>query len=396
MTLLLILALQSIQLPSGDGAVVMLSGIPAAPWSGLSGDQLEQMWTYGIEGYQVTRSGWSGYLLRGPSGCGEVLTGLCETLAADSIVPDSSLWARTLQLVWNTNALPGFVVITDSITVFPVLPVRSSQWLAAGADTLILSLPVANTILFWGGGYSGDFHLAAWRGIGSEVIPAAGRGIASLVSYSMDGSPSDIISLEYVPAELDGWWGETWDPLLAIADSIVVAQIPSGLGSVNSLVWIKGTGGQTLNPWTMIPSPSPPVVASLTVEPLPGVVPMYGFPDLPDVLTVVFPGNAGSASRAAYAAYLLERIVARMVLTEGVLCRGAYSTSGEVRLLFSGTEWDEAEALGIIADELSPIIFTAPEGPLMNNAAVKAGIPVMDQRETVDLLARVTGFLVQP
>ncbi len=78
MTLLLILL--SFQLPAGEGAVVMLSGIPAEPWAALSTEQLEEMWTFGIEGYQVTRSGWSGYILRGPGGSGEILTDLCEAL----------------------------------------------------------------------------------------------------------------------------------------------------------------------------------------------------------------------------------------------------------------------------------------------------------------------------
>ncbi|HPJ29423.1 MAG TPA: hypothetical protein PLM22_10855, partial [Candidatus Sabulitectum sp.] len=70
-----------LQIAGTDCAVVMLHGVPAEPWGSLSELQLEEMWTYGIEGYQVTRSAWSGYILRGPEGSGELLEDLCATLA---------------------------------------------------------------------------------------------------------------------------------------------------------------------------------------------------------------------------------------------------------------------------------------------------------------------------
>lgn len=393
MILFLLLSLVSFQLPSGDGAVVMLSGVPAQPWSSLSSDQKEEMWTYGIEGYQVTRSGWSGYILRGPEGSGGLLSDLCETLATDSIVPDSSLWARTIQLAWNTNALPAFIVVEDSVSEFPVMPVRTSRWLEAGADTLILSLPVGNTLLFWAGGYSGDFHLSAWRGVGTEVIPAGPHTVNALLSWSLEGSPGDIISLEYASLELDLWWGETWAPLLSLADSIVAHQLPAPAEQLNSLVWIRGNGGARLVPWKMIPSPSPPPVAAHAVNVIPGVIPLYEYREFPGVLSVDMPGGAGSSARAAYAAALLERIVARMTLPEGALVRGSYSPDGSVQLHFTGVEWTESEALGEIRNELTPIVFTSPEADLLNNAAIRAGIPPMSQRETVELLAEVMGFL---
>jgi len=393
MTLFLVLSLFSLQLPQGDSAVVMLSGIPAEPWAGLSGEQLEIMWTYGIEGYQVTRSGWSGYILRGPEGSGELLTGICETLAADSTVPDSSLWARTIQLVWNTNALPGFLVVTDSVSSFPVMPVRSSRWLEAGADTLMLSLPVENTVLLWAGGYSGEFHLSAWRGVGTEVIPSGTSPVSVLLSWALEGSPGDIISLEYIPGDLDEWWGATWAPILAIADSIVTSQFSQSESSQNSLVWIRGTGGSELVPWKMIPSPSPLPVARHSVQSIPGIIPLFDMPAIPGILEVRLPGNAGSASRAAYAAALLERITARMVLPDGASVRGSYSAAGEVSLHFQGVSWSEVEAMENIRNELLPIIFTSPESELLNNAAVRAGTPPVDQRDTIELLAGVAGFL---
>lgn len=390
----LLFLLCSFQLSGQDGAVVMLSGVPAEPWESLSDSQLEQMWTYGIEGYQVLRSGWSGYLLRGPDGTAPVLSSLCETLVTDSLVPDSSLWGRTLQLVWNSNALPGFTVIESELSDIPPMPVRTSRWLESGADTLILSLPVSNTLLFWSGGYSGDFHLASWRGIGTEVIPAGNGGFSSLVSSAISGSPEDIIHLEYASSPVDFWWGDTWAPLLSAADSIVMGQMASGQQVQNSLIWIRGTGGQPLQPWTMIPSPPPPVIASHTVVSLPGVIPSTEFPsEMEGTVTVEMPGNAGSVARAAYAAALLERIVARMALPRGAVCRGRFAADASVSLQIAGVGWSREEALDLITEELTPIIFTAPETELMNNAAVKAGIPVMDQRETVELLAVVSGFL---
>lgn len=180
MTLLLILL--SFQLPAGEGAVVMLSGIPAEPWAALSTEQLEEMWTFGIEGYQVTRSGWSGYILRGPGGSGEILTDLCEALVGERTEPDSSLWSRTLQLIWNSNALPAYHVTGDSLQGFPAVPVRTSRWLEAGADTLILSLPVANTVLFWAGGYQAVSTWPPGAGWAPRWCPpgAAGPGSWSL------------------------------------------------------------------------------------------------------------------------------------------------------------------------------------------------------------------------
>lgn len=393
MTIFLLLSLLSFQLAGEDCAIVMLAGVPAEPWVSLSQEQLEEMWTYGIEGYQVTRSGWSGYMLRGPEGSGEILAGICATLSADATIPDSSLWARTLQLVWNTNALPGFLVVEDSVSVFPVMPVRNCRFLAAGADTLILSLPVENTLLFWAGGYSGDFHLSAWRGVGTEIILAGAAPVEALVSWSIEGSPGDVISLEYEPAELDLWWGTTWAPVLSLADSIVASQLPSPPRTVNSLVWIRGTGGSELAPWKLIPSPSPSPVAEIAVENRPEIIPLFENQFIPGTLSVVMPGNAGSASKAAYAAALLERIVARMALPEGGTVKGGYSASGEVVLCFQGVPWAENRALEVIEEELLPIIFTSPESNLLNNASIRAGIPPLDQRETIELLARVTGFL---
>lgn len=393
MTLLLLSSILAVSLPSGDGAVVMLPGIPVNPWETLSDTQLEEMWTYGIQGYQVTRSGWSGYILSGPYGSAQILEGIAETLEGGSIMADSSLWARTLQLVWNTNALANSWIIGDSVGEPPVVPVRTSRWLEAGADTLIVSLPIENTIFLWGGQRAGDFYSTAWRGIGTEVIPGGSSAINALVTYSVQGSPNDIMSLEYTPSDVDDFWEQKWAPLLGLADSLVLRQIPGGLNEMNSIVWIRGTGGQSYCPWTMIPSPSPPAVASAVVERVTGMVPAVSSLPLPGVLAVTMPGNAGSGARAAYAAALLERIVCRMALPEGSLCQGVSSEAGSVLLYISGVDWNEQTALAIIRDELTPIIFTSPEYQLLNNAAVKAGIPEMDQQETITLLAKVTGFL---
>ena len=226
MTLILIASLLSVGIPTGDGAIVMLPGIPVHPWEALSDSQLEEMWTYGIQGYQVTRSAWSGYILKGPEGSADIIESIAATLESDSIMPDSSLWARTLQLVWNTNALAASWIIEDSSGAVPVVPVRTSRWLEAGADTLVLSLPVGNSVFLWGGQRASQFQLTAWRGIGIEVIPCGSASVSALVTSSVEGSPGDIISLEYSPSELDSYWGEAWDPILSSADSLVARQMP--------------------------------------------------------------------------------------------------------------------------------------------------------------------------
>lgn len=393
MTLLLIATVLAVGLPSGDGAIVMLPGIPVHPWDALSSPQLEEMWTYGIQGYQVTRSGWSGYILSGPAGSSQILEDLAETLETDSIMADSSLWARTLQLTWNTNALANSWILGDLAGDPPVVPVRTSRWLEAGADTLIVSLPIENTVFLWGGEREGDFHLSAWRGIGTEVIPGGTSAINALVTYSVHGSPEDVISLEYTPSEVDDFWREKWAPLLGAADTLVLRQMSGGLKIENSLIWIRGTGGQSFCPWTMIPSPSPPAVASVEIDRLIGVIPVVSSVSSPGLLLVTMPGNAGSGARAAYAAALLERIVGRMALPTGSICQGISSENGLVQLYISGVTWDEETTLAIILDELTPIIFTSPEYQLLNNAAIRAGIPEMSQHDTIILLATVTGFL---
>ncbi len=382
-----------LQTAGTDCAVVMLHGVPAEPWASLSELQLEEMWTYGIEGYQVTRSAWSGYILRGPEGSGELLEGICATLAADSTIPDSSLWARTLQLVWDGNALPGYAVIEDTLPDIRDLPVRTSRWLEAGEDTLMLSLPVENTVLLWAGGYSGDFGASAWRGVGTEVIPFSGSWVNAIVSWVIQGSPGDIIDLEYHPADLDAVWEGTWAPVLAMADSIVARRASLPARSMNSLVWIRGTGGGRMSPWGMVPSPSPHPVASVEVESRQGIVPLFEYHEIAEVLTVTLPGNAGSASRAAYAAAMLERILARMILPPEASLIAEYTPAGEVRLHFSGTDWTESQVMDVIHSELLPVIFTSPEAALMQNAAIRASIPPLNQRDTIELLATVTGFL---
>ena len=377
---------------SGEGAIVMLPGIPADPWGSLSENQLEEMWTYGVEGYQVTRSGWSGYLLKGPEGTGSFLEELGETLETDIIIADSSLWARSMQLIWNTNALSESWLISDSLGNAPVFPIRTSHWLESGSDTLIISLPVSNSVFLWTGLFDGDLSNAAWRGIGTEVIPSGSGYTQALVTCVVDGSPSDIFSLEYVALEEDSYWSENWAHLFSVADSLVTRQLGTGLIEQNSLVWIRGTGGELFVPWSMIPSPSPSAVASSEVEALVGLIPSA--PVIPPgVLEVVMPGNAGSGARAAYAAALLERIVARMALDSGVTCKAAFTETGGVILCLEGSDWNESAALAEILDELTPIIFTSPERELLHNAAIKAGIPPMNQHDTIELLARVTGFL---
>lgn len=393
MTLFLIASVLAVGLPFGDGAIVMLPGIPVHPWESLSGRQLEEMWTYGIQGYQVTRSGWSGYILNGPAGSSQILKEIAETLETDSIMADSSLWARTLQLTWNTSAPANSWILEDSAGEPPVVPVRTSRWLEAGADTIFLSLPIDNSVFLWGGEREGNFNLTAWRGIGTEVIPGGASAVNALVAFSAEGSPSDIFSIEYIPSEVDEFWGERWAPLLSAADSLVARQIPGGLAVKNSLVWIKGTGGQTFCPWIMIPSPSPAAVAHSEVERIAGIIPATSRVPVPGVLVVTMPGNAGSGARAAYAAALLERIVSRMALPDGSFCQGASVEDGSVLLYISGVDWDEQTALAIIRDELTPIVFTSPEYQLLNNAAIKAGIPDMNQQETITLLATVTGFM---
>lgn len=390
MILLLIASVLAIGAPSGDAAIVMLPGIPVTPWESLSETQLEEMWTYSIQGYQVTRSGWSGYILSGPEGTSQILERIAETLETDSIMPDSSLWARTLQLVWSSNALANTWLLDDDL---PVVPVRTSRWLESGADTLIISLPIGNTIFLWGGERAGEFNHTDWRGVGTEVIPGGASAVNALVSSSIEGSPNDIFALEYEPSELDLFWREKWAPILSAADSLVLKQITGGIIAENSLVWIRGTGGEFYSPWTMIPSPSPFPLASIEVERISGITSINNYVPSSGYLAVEMPGNAGSGARAAYAAALLERLVSRMALPERSVCMGVSFEDGSVQLLISGVEWNESTALSIIRDELTPVIFTSPEYQLLNNAAIKAGIPEMNQQDTVTLLATVTGFL---
>lgn len=386
-----LLAILGFVLPAGDGAVVMLHGVPAEPWAALSPQQLEQMWTYGIDGYQVTRSAWSGYILRGPSGTGSVLADLAETLAGEVTVPDSSLWARTLQLAWEADAGPVWFLSGRDIDTSVPVPSRNSRWLSAGADTLILSLPVANTVMMWTGGYQGEFFSAAWRGVGTEVIPAGEGHVEALLSSVMDGSPGDLISLEYSAHSLDGYWADTWSPLLEAADSLVA--LGSQPAVQNTVLWVRGSIGERLDPWVFIGPPPPPAVAAHIVEPLEGVTPLWGRPPLTDLTVLEMPGTLSDPVLAAFTAGVLERMIARMVLDSHSSCRAYHTPDGRVELVFAGVEHSGEDLLAMITDALTPIIFTAPEDALINNAAVRAGIAPPDQRTAVEAVAVITGFL---
>lgn len=357
-----------------EGCAVMLPGIPVSPWQGLGDRLLEEMWSRDVTGYQVTLSGWSGYILVGPPGTAETLEAAAEVLVQGAVMPDTSGWARLLGLAWREGAQP--CVLPYPFQPGETLPpLRYSTLLSGEADTVIVSAPVANNVLMCTGVHDPRFTGAAWRGTGLEVIPSDWGGVPCLMAYAFQGSPGELGRLEYEPHPYDTVWAAGFGGLLAAVDSLAAPLAPV---AEPSIVWVRGTGGESFSPWTFIPSPGPPLRSLAAVAPPEVISVPHPWTPPPTAMCVVLPGTVENRDEAEQTAAVLERLVARMVLVDyesGVGITGGSDGDGRISLYFENAPWaDPDEALEAITDAIGPVAFTAPEPELLSNCALRASL----------------------
>ncbi|MFO7626468.1 MAG: hypothetical protein R6V62_04355 [Candidatus Fermentibacteraceae bacterium] len=382
-----------------EGCVVMLPGVPQSPWDGLGERLLEEMWTRDVTGYQVTLSGWSGYILMGPPGTAETLAAAAAVLVQGAVMPDTSGWARLLGLAWRENAQPcvlAYPFQPDGI----LPPLRYSALLSGEADTVIVSAPVANNVLLSTGIHDPRFLGAAWRGTGLEVIPSDWGGVPCLLAFVFQGSPGELDRLEYEAHPYDSVWTSGFGGLLAAVDSLAGPLAPT---FEPSIVWIRGTGGATFSPWAFIPSPGPPLRSSAVVAPPQGIAAPYPWTPPPNAMRVDLPGLIENRDEAEQTAAVLERLVSRMVLVDyenGVGITGASDGDGRITLYFENAPWaGPEEALEAIREVIGPVAFTAPEPDLLSNCALRASLRLgrtvapLSFRSVASCMAKAMGLL---
>jgi hypothetical protein len=359
---------------SREGCAVMLAGIPQNPWDGLGDRLLEEMWTRDVSGYQVTLSGWSGYILMGPPGTAGTIEAAAAILFQGAVMPDTSGWARLLGLAWRENAQPCVLSYPFQPEGTPP-PFRYSTFLSGDPDTVIVSAPVANNVLMSTGIHDPRFMGAAWRGTSLEVIPSDWGGVPCLLAFAFQGSPGELDRLEYEPHPYDSVWATGYGGMLAAVDSLAAPLAPT---SEPSIVWVRGTGGESFSPWTFIPSPGPPLRSSAVVTPPEGISVPYPWTPPPTAMRVDLPGLIENRDEAEQTAAVLERLVGRMVLVDygsGVGITGASDGNGRITLYFENAPWtDPEQALDAIREVIGPVAFTAPEPELLSNCALRASL----------------------
>jgi len=357
-----------------EGCVVMLPGIPQNPWDGLGERLLEEMWTRDVTGYQVTLSGWSGYVLMGPPGTAGTLDAAAAVLARGAVMPDTSGWARLLGLAWRENAQPCVLAYPFRPGGTPP-PLRYSTLLSGEADTVIVSAPVANSVLMSTGIRDPRFVGAAWRGTGLEVVSSDWGGVPCLLAFAFQGSPGELDRLEYEPHPYDSVWASGFGGLLASVDSLAAPLAPT---PEPFIVWVRGTGGEPFSPWTFVPSPGPPLRSPTVVPPPESIAAPYPWTPPPTAMRLDLPGLIENRDEAEQTAAVLERLVTRMVLVDcesGVGITGASDAEGRITLYFENAPWtDPEQALDAIREVMGPVAFTAPEPELLSNCALRASL----------------------
>ncbi len=400
-SLILVLALAGTpESPAFDACVIMLPGVPLQPWNGLSDRILEELWTRDVTGYQVTFSGWSGYMMMGPPGSGETIGAAAELLVQGAVMPDTSGWARLLELSWRENALPCVLTYPFSPGDTPV-PMRHSALLSGTPDTVVVSAPVANNVLLITGVHDPQLGGSAWRGLGLEVVPSDWGGVPLLLAFSFAGSPGDLDRMVYEAHPYDSVWAAGFGTIMAAVDSLAAPLAPV---TEPTLVWVRGAGGAEFHPWTFVPSPGPPLRCPGAVTlPVAGTMAPRPWTPPPTAMRVDMPGLLSNRDDAEQTAAIIERLVARMVLVESeelVGLNGFSEEGGRVALFLENPPWaSPEEALEEITAVLTPLAFTSPEAPLLSNCAVRASLrlgrevaPLSPQR-AAECVARALGLL---
>ncbi len=368
--------------PDFDAIAVMLPGgrIPQIPWEGFPDIARERFWAYSCSGLLMGRSAWSAYLLVTPPGTSGQFLEAAGMLETSYMLSDTSVWGRALMLEATGAESSVTIVWSDSVggSVPQRLPLRRSAWLAAGPDTLIVNGTWDNNLFLWSPD-SGDAGLsgAAWRGIGTEVVPTGAGSCIIAAASASEGTPANLS--DYLASE-NGWdssFASPWGLLLEAMDSLVASMYPVSAGGGN-LVWLKGTGsGSAVEPWVMLPGPPAPARTRQTM-PWPLEISRAPHPDqipeTPIVHRLMLP-YAGTGDMALVLAGVLERLMARSALP-GI--PGAVSVQVEVVpdslevILVGDIAMDGSALRARITELLATTALSPPESSLVSNATLRA------------------------
>lgn len=369
---------------SAEIIVVMMEDglLPREPWEGMTSYQKEEFWTLACSGMMVQRAGWSGYVIICPPGTGEHMMGSALALASADGAADNSALRSGLQLSPSTACSSTVILFSeDGLDPNPdSLPLRKSVWLAGEPDTMMVSSSEEGNAFFWTGhAPKGSLAPAAWRGTGSELVPA-GEGSVELSFTCVHGSaPSNLLGITVYPHPLDTVYMETWGRAFAAVDSLIASIYP-GRDDSDHLLWIRGEG--IGRPWRTAPSPLPPPSASYRVprpvEPL-EEHPLGGFSAaaIPNAVRVRLPGRFENPAMAPVLKAVLERMMGREL----------YAVSGEsfhfdIECDISGTvsvwlvgEWGnppDEDLVSRLEDILRISVLVPPGNTLIGNAVTRA------------------------
>lgn len=369
---------------SADIILVMMEDglLPLEPWEGMTSYQMEEFWTFACSGMMVQRAGWSGYVIVCPPGIGEHMLGSALALASAEGTADNSALRSGLQLS-PAFSCSSTVILFSEVGLDPPpdrLPLRKSLWLAGEPDTMMVSSPEEGNAFFWTGhSPKGSLASAAWRGTGSELVPA-GEGSVELSFSCVHGSaPSNLLGITVEPHPLDTAYMKTWGRAFVAADSLIASIFP-GRNASDHLLWIRGEG--VGRPWRTAPSPLPPPSTSYSV-PRP-VEPREEHPlssfrpsAIPNAVRVQLPGRFESQAMAPVLKAVLERMIGRELYTasgENVHFDVECGVAGTVSVWLVGErgESPDGSLISQLEDILRISVLLPPGNTLIGNAVTRA------------------------
>jgi len=297
-----------------DIIIIMMEDglLPGEPWAELIPETREEFWTFACHGMMVQRAAWSGYVILCPPGTGTLLLDVAMKLASAAVEPDTSILSTGLGLT-PTSDCPSTVILFapgGCDPPPPVLPLKRSAWLGGESDTTILVSDDLGSAFFWTGHPDDtDLSPAAWRGVGTEMVPVNEGSVRLAFSYGHGSVPSNLHYVTLQPHPMDTVFANTWRPAFAAADSLVAHLFPE-TDDDGHLLWIRGTG--TGKPWrnasSPLPSPYSPCIVSPRSEPSGEYSMGVSFAGkLPGIREVALPGTVSSRETAPVIENILER-----------------------------------------------------------------------------------------
>ena len=294
--------------------------LPEEPWEGITPWQREEFWSLACSGMMIQRAGWSGYIIICPSGTGEEILETAMTLASAECIPDNSALRAGLQLIPSSDCSSTVLLFSSrGIDSAPDrLPMRTSLWLSMEGDTIMVNSPEEGNAFFWTD-FPDSVQLlsAAWRGVGTEVVPAGSNSV-NLAFTCVHGSvPSNLSGINIEPHVLDEHYMETWGRAISYVENLIVDCYPLREDS-SHLLWIRGNG--TDKPWRTSPSPLPPPSARYQVDMLAHPLEEHPLRDfnasnIPGMVMIELPGYLSNPQRGPVMKAILERIIGRDVLS---------------------------------------------------------------------------------